>query len=476
MPEVLERSRAREGERAPSADFGLTLPGEHLPSDLRQRPRQRHSGVKVSGSLFRTEALAALRAPKDGSVLLRPLLGSGWMTFLALGAAVSLVLFLVLGSYTRRASVGGALVPSGGVVRLVSPATAKVIQQAVHEGQGVQAGDVMFVLSTDRPTVDGGDFQGQVIDSLQRRSASLKDTGQRVQAMAQAERETLARRGASLRAELAHLRSQSEEQQRRVALAEDTRERWRGLFEQALVARDQWLQKEADLSDQRTRAQVLEREQLALSRELASTEAALAATRNREAEQQQLLLRESEFMRQQSAENEARRRIVITAPRAGVVTLVQATQGMLVDAQHPLAHLLPADATLQVHLFAPSRAVGHVKPGTPVWLRYEAFPFERYGQQPAEVVAVSSSPATPEELSPWQGHAPTPAGTAIASAAGEPQYLITARLLPGGWVESAGPVTLRAGLRVEADLMFENRRFIEWMLGPALRLTKQVAP
>lgn len=439
--------------------------------------RQRHGGpssqlpaVKTGGSLFRQEAILGQAAPQQGKVFLRPLIGSGRLMLLSLAAAAAIMALLVMGTYTRRATVEGSLVPVGGVVRLLAPAVGQVISQAVRDGQRVTAGEVLFVLSTDRPTVDGSDYQGQVVDSLRRRSASLTETGAQQRVLAQAEREALMARAASMRRELGVVQTQLAEQQRRAALAEDTRNRWRTLLDQALVPREQWLQKDAELSEQRARLQTLTREQLVLTRELATTEATLASTGQREAEQQQLLLREREQMRQQSAENEARRRIVITAPRDGVITLVQATQGMVVDAQRPLAHLLPADAALLVHLFAPSRAVGHVKPGTPVWLRYEAFPFERYGQQQAVVVAVSSSPATPEELSPWQGGLPGQVAAGSANP-GEPLYLITARLQPAAFNPGAGQVVLRSGMRVHADLMFETRRLIEWMLGPALRIT-----
>lgn len=469
MPSAPARPAARAHR---STDFALSTrapaPEPTLRASARGEVRPR---IKASGDLFRQEALAALSAPRSGGVLLRPLLGSGWLALLAVLAAAAVLALLALGTYTRRASVDGALVPTGGVVRLVAPAAGRVLQQAVREGQAVAAGEVLFVLSTDRPTVGGADFQSQVVDSLQRRSASLAEAGTRVQAMAQAERAALQQRTESMRAELVLLAQQLAEQQRRVALAEETLERWRPLLAQSLVPRDQWSQKEADVSDQRARLQALQRDQFTLKRELAVTETTLQASRNREDEQQQLLLRERELMRQQSTENEARRRVVITAPRSGVITLVQATEGMMVDPQRPLALLLPADAALQVHLFAPSRAIGHVKPGTPVWLRYEAYPFERFGQQPAEVIAVSSSPATPDEISPWQGGVREPAPGSGGAASGEPLYLITAKLLDGGFNPAAGPVQLRPGLRVQADLMFETRRLYQWMLGPALQIS-----
>jgi membrane fusion protein len=57
-----------------------------------------------------------------------------------------------------------------------------------------------------------------------------------------------------------------------------------------------------------------------------------------------------------------------------------------------LASLVPQGAKLQAQLYAPSSAVGFVRPGQPVRLRYEAFPYQKYGQQGGPVLQVSRTP------------------------------------------------------------------------------------
>ena len=46
-----------------------------------------------------------------------------------------------------------------------------------------------------------------------------------------------------------------------------------------------------------------------------------------------------------------------------------------------LASLVPAGAQLQAHLYAPSSAVGFVRAEQPVLLRYQAFPYQKFGHQ-----------------------------------------------------------------------------------------------
>lgn len=419
--------------------------------------------------LFRAEAVEALRTPPPARVLLRPLVGSGWFTLGAVLAAVALLAFVLLGSYTRRATVTGHLAPAAGVLRITTPAAGWVLESRVRQGQQVAAGEVLFVLSSDRPMIDGADYQGRMLEGMQRRAGLLSESEARLVEAGQAERAAMQRRIDILQREQPLLQGQLAEQRRRVKLAEEASAKWRGLLEQNFATREQWSQREADLVDQRGRVQSLERDLLVLARELNDARQAIAASLAREQQQREAVQRERELLREQTVESEARRRIVVTAPRAGTLTLVHVNQGMSVEAQRPLAQLLPGDEPLVVRLYAPSRAVGFVQPRTPVWLRYEAYPYERYGMQRAEVVAVSTTPATREELSPWVTSAP--------QAPGEPLYEITARIVEGGgFGREAGPVVLRPGLRVDADLLFERRRLLEWMLGPAFRVRQQAAP
>jgi membrane fusion protein len=145
---------------------------------------------------------------------------------------------------------------------------------------------------------------------------------------------------------------------------------------------------------------------------------------------------------------------------------VQGLPGSTVDGSRPLLTLLPSAVTLQAQLYAPSRTVGFVRPGTRVWLRHEAYPYQKFGHQEGEVVSVSTFPADLSEL----------AGLAAFAEAGssEPLYAITVRLRHQTLDVQGQAQALRPGLRVQADLMMERRRLYEWMLEPLYTLRRVV--
>ena len=159
---------------------------------------------------------------------------------------------------------------------------------------------------------------------------------------------------------------------------------------------------------------------------------------------------------------EAKRRVVITAPEAGRATLVAAEVGQAVDGTRALLNLVPADAKLEARLYAPSRTVGFVRPGDTVLLRYQSFPFQKFGQPEGVVTSVSNNAVTSTELAGFQIPDVPP---------GEPVYAIVVRLKEQNVTAYGKAWPLSAGMRLDADILQETRRLWEWMLEPLYSVT-----
>ena len=91
----------------------------------------------MSQDLFRQEAIDAVQTRWTGQAsAIRPV--SAWFLtcFLSLIAAGA-ILFLFIGSYTKKERVTGVLMPVAGVLRVRAPESAVVASIAVREGQAV---------------------------------------------------------------------------------------------------------------------------------------------------------------------------------------------------------------------------------------------------------------------------------------------------------------------------------------------------
>lgn len=406
--------------------------------------------------------LKARSARSLGQIILTPHPRTTWLVVISAVLGTLVVLFLTYGTYTRRATVTGQLVPSTGVIRVHTPQAGVVLERKVNEGQVVSKGDVLFVLNSDRLGSGAREIQADIGQQVDERRRSLEAELARNKGVEAAEIGHLERRAGTLRAEQQSIERQMDQQRIRLKLAEDARKRYQGLADQDYIAREQLFQKEAELSEQQSRLQALERDALVAQRELATTLREIENTRVRYANQNGLLERGVSSAQQELTEVEARRRVVITAPESGRATLVSGEAGQSVDTTRPLLNLVPSDAKLEVRLYAPSRTMGFIRPGDTVLLRYQSFPYQKFGQHEGVVASVSNNAVTSTELAGFQIPDVPP---------GEPVYAIVVTLKQQNVTAYGKQWPLSAGMRLDADILQETRRLWEWMLEPLYSIT-----
>jgi membrane fusion protein len=271
------------------------------------------------------------------------------------------------------------------------------------------------------------------------------------------ETEQLKRRLNALRAEQEQVARQAQQLGLRATGAEEALKRYEGLFKQDFVSKDELLAKQTEFAEVQNRVQGNRRDMLALERDVASTQRDLESVRVRFASQRSELDRSILTTRQEYSELEAKRRVVVSAPAEGKITLLQAELGQSVDAGRPLAQVVPLAHQLTARLYAPSRAAGFVQVGAPVLLRLDAFPYQKYGQLTGKVVSVSNAALSTTDL---QGYVPR------TDVAGEGLFAITVSLPDQKMGDAVEKLQLQSGMRVEADLLHETRRLYEWVLEP----------
>jgi membrane fusion protein len=418
------------------------------------------------GSLFRPEALEHRDRDWLGSIQLTRPVSLSILTWFAVLVAASVVAYLVLGEYTRKARVAGYLVPDRGVIRLVAPQPATVVESHATDGRTVHRGDVLFVLDVGQATLSG-DTQLAVQSSLASRERSLQGAARQRSLLEQSQLDALDRQADAMRRELDSMAVETDLQRQRLALAQQAQAQYESLRNQNFVSAAQVRAKAEDVLNVKAQLQSLERQRTAHLREIAALQAQRRDLPLRAQAAQGDIAREISALAQQAAESEARQRVVVRAPEDGVLSGVLAEPGQAVTPAVALASLLPAGAKLQAQLFAPSSAVGFVRADQTVELRYQAFPYQKFGHQAGEVVQVSRSPLQASEL----------AGLSLpaaASASGEPLYRITVRLDRQSVVAYGQAQALAPGMQLEADVLLDRRRLIEWLFEPVLGIAGRV--
>ncbi len=408
--------------------------------------------------LFRQEAIDAQREKFLGeATIARPV--PFWVfTALAAGTAILVIAVALWGQYTRRERVEGYLALDTGAARVLIPDSGRVTELLIKEGDEVKSGDAMAKVSLDRTTGSGASTSEAVAQEMEARRAILQKEQSQWRDLGAQQLEQSQRRARDLDNELTQIDREMKLQEVRIKSAKDQLERYGGLAgEKKFVSEALVKQKQDEVTDQEIKLQTLRRQRSQVERDLASAKMEAPAIELRARAQVEQVSRQLSELREGMAQAESKRETIIRAPMAGIVTNIAVNRGQSVAADGVFATVLPKGSGLHIELLVPTRAIGFVKPGQEVVLRYEAFPYERFGQYRGAITDVGRNVWTQGER----------IGPLIAK---EPVYRIDVKLERQSVAALGQEFPLRPGMLVNADLLLEKRTLLEWIFEPVLKL------
>lgn len=413
----------------------------------------------MGNDLFRAQVRAHAESAWLGRILLIQPPSFLFLTGCALALACALGAFFATGQYTRKARLEGIVAPELGLVRIVAQQSGIVKGVSVAEGERVERDAPIMVLGDGRESASREAIGSAVSERLQQREQALRRERAATSAVAATERQALAERVRGLAHELHLVDVEIATQRERLALASRGVDRARRLEEIGFLSAAAADRERDGGMEQRSRLQSLERSRLALERDLETARLDESASLSRAAAQAATLDRQRASLEQERLEHGLQYRAAIVAPAAGTIATVLVEPGQMVVPGTPLATLIPRGSKLEVQLFAPSRSIGFVHPGQEVRVRYLAYPHQKFGSYGARVAAVSRNALSAAEL-----------GFVPPDGSREPLYRIKAALDSQEILAYGKPQPLKAGMQVEADVLLDRRRLIEWIFEPLLAL------
>lgn len=415
--------------------------------------------------LFRPEALTSRHVNWLGEIVLVRPVSFVVLTLIAGLFAAMVVTFFLWGSYTKRITVPGQLVPFLGQLKIHAPQYGLVLERFVEEGQPIKQGAPLLRISSERYSGDSRPVQADVSDQLTLRQRSLGDELVKKQQLQTQERQSLHSKLESLRRQLRTLAQQAASQEKLVKLASNAADRYQGLMEKGYISVDQLQQRQSELLGQHQTLQGLARETAALNQQLVEAQHESAGLSALHENQLAGIARSLSGIQQELIESEAKRAVVITAPQEGVATAILVEPGQTVDSSRVLMSIVPANSHLQAELYAPSKAIGFIHAGDPVRVRYQAYPYQKFGQHNGSVISISKATLSATELAAMTGSVP---GLGLD---GEQIYRIRVDIEAQSVLAYGEPRSLQTGMLVEADILQETRRLYEWVLEPLYSLT-----
>lgn len=416
------------------------------------------------GDLFRCEVLEAKRGQGLGAINLATPLAFVWWALLAASLAVAMVLFLVFGHYTRRAEVAGQLQPSAGILTLPAQTTGIVSRALIHEGQQVKAGQPLVEISADLVSASMGDIHAVVSAQLRAQQAQVRTTLANLSPQAKEQARDLRTRVGLLRAQQHQIGDQLALQREQAATATRFVAKIKPVLEKGVISIAQFNAYQSQALTQQTQVKTLERQRLDIDQQLSSLQAQLTQLPLDTAAKANQLRGQLAQLAAQLAQSEAAGDTILRAPRAGIVSTLLVKPGQNVASGQPLLSILPHGSELEAQLLVPSNAIGFVHTGTPVVLRYQAYPYQKFGQQHGQVVQVSRSALSPAE-----------AATLLGQKVATPLYRVLVSLDRQTISAYGKAEALKPGMALKADLLLDRRSLWQWVFEPLYGLRQQLA-
>ncbi len=414
--------------------------------------------MNSEASIFRQEALLSQVRPLEGKVLLQLPVAYRLLTGLIILLIALFILFLFYGSYSRSQPASGWVLPVEGMTKIWGSNTGIVQSIVVSEGESVKKGDLLAHINTTMDMMGGTQLEHQLI--LQAKNSIDNITQSQLQTISFQQVEIL-----GIESKISQTKNINNKrlvelvlQQKRLQLIQQEKNNIKKLQQQGYVTRSQLDEKQLVELESQLVFQRLQRSQLEVDNQLSDL------IKQKELLKLEHNLKQAEFDREliqqkrQLLELESHLGYAITAPVSGVVTLIQKKTGQSIQSNQPFAVIVPKSAQFEVELLVPSMSIGFLQKGQSVKIRYQAFPYQRYGIYTGKIREISDASLDSTELS------------SIFKLPNSPYYRIRITLEKQFVSAEGKPVPLRTGMLVNADLVLEKLPIWYWFFKPLLGL------
>lgn len=414
--------------------------------------------------LFRQQAVEHSKQGLYGDVLLLPRLSHTLILCALLLWVFAVLVWLFISHYARKETVVGWLEPPEGIIRVYAEATGIVQKVLVAEGEQVAQDQPLLIINDDRILASGENLDTGLLREYHSQRKMLDEQLARTQSTYEMRSKDISKRITSAQQDLQLIDQQLHILSERYTLVSAQVERYRTLKRKGHVSSVEFDNAIAQELTIKSDQQALLRNQISQKNTIdqLQTEQKLLPDENANTIDQ-LRTRLSDIT-QQITQLSGRSARIIKAPRAGIVNNVQAREGQQAYANNniPLLTLFSSNTQLTIHLLIPVRSVGFIEPGQSLAIRYDAFPYQKFGIYQGKVSQVSKTLLLPNELlnAPMQVN--------------EPVYRVTA-LLDKPNVQAYGKdFSLKPGMTLSADISLGDRSLIQWLLEPIYSLRGRI--
>ncbi len=409
-------------------------------------------------SLFRTEVSDKRRDENffGDVVLIRPVSFSVYISLFVL-FIIALGSFLFFGKYASKETVLGVVNPQSGLVKVYAPQRGIVMSRNINEGDDVQKGDIIYNVTTERHLGGGQEVQAFVAEETEKSITIIESQIKEQTKLSKLRTTDLKNQLKYTRQEIRSIKSEITLHEERVALYAKDVARLERISQKKFIPKTDYnksyqihLDSQVALEQLRRSLTTNQNRKLQFMTELKKNPVELA---------QNTLAYEKSLseLRQRLAEIHSNQSYTVIAPASGRVTSLIYKAGDTIKPESPLLTILPNNVDLKAILYVPTRAAGFLAIGQEVKIKFDAFPYQKFGLYGGVVDQISKNIMIPGEVK-------------LPVDLKEPVYKISVKLNKQTVTAFGREQHLQVGMLLQGDIVRHRSRIIDWVLEPLYSL------
>lgn len=407
--------------------------------------------------LFRKQAWEAKKETLTGDVLLvQPLSLYGISLFFFIFFALTL-LYLSQFEFARKETVQGYLAPQQGVITLYSHRPGVISNLWVKEGQKIDKDQKVALIQNRQGLTNGQERTTALLNEAERQVDILNQQQATAIKLFDKEMKTLQQQSQRLEQRIDASNKAKETSLKRLALQAQIFKKKQTLHQNGYLSTTDFLTAQEELLQYHEAIANLDKELAAIRLDLSQIQAQQQLLPDKQNLKQTEIQQKLSLLRAHKIELESQYEVIQKAPKGGIVTAIQSKIGSQISRNTPLLSIIPNDSLLELQLLLPSRSAGFVQNGDNVNIRFDAFPYQKFGIMKGIIIKVDKALILPsDQVLPLE----------IEQA----MYRVTATLAEQSIMAYGENFPLKVGMLVEADIILESRTLLEWLLDPIYAL------
>ncbi|HBQ7792693.1 secretion permease [Klebsiella pneumoniae] len=423
----------------------------------------------MNNKLYRTEAIEYKRHHWRGKALLLAGLPAWLIVLLSTLFLIALIVAVIFCKFTQRIDVKGEVITLPHSINVFSPQQGFIIKQYVKIGDLVKKNQPLYEIDVSRNTSSGNVSAAQV-ESI---NEKIYNSEEIIKKLVHNKKQTLNALNEQLKTSTDSLKvtiRMLQNTQAGLKKMHDNLASYDKYLSDGLITKDQYNYQHSLYFQQQSTYQSLVSQKMQLESQITqlnSDKVTKAADFDNQISSQ---YNQTNDYKNQLIESNANGNLIVKATADGRIESLSATQGQTVDNGSSLAQIKPiGNVEYYLILWLPNNSIPYLKIGDSINIRYDAFPADKFGQFPGEIISISSMPASRQEMSEY---------TNVNNGSTQQElalYKAIVKIKDKEFSYKGKTLSLSNGLKAQAVVFLEERPLYMWMFTPIYKISQSVS-